>query len=102
MPNPQNIEKHKWKKGQSGNPKGRPKKIPDLGTSLAMVLGETKDNRTALDAMLLRLRNEAMSGNIRAVELLLKYAFPNGVENNHTNELTFVWGKDEGNGTNEG
>lgn len=26
MPNPENIEKHKFKKGQSGNPNGRPKK----------------------------------------------------------------------------
>src|SRR5690554_1519110 len=26
MPNRKNIEPYKWKKGQSGNPKGRPKK----------------------------------------------------------------------------
>ena len=25
MPNRENIEPHKWKKGQSGNPKGRPR-----------------------------------------------------------------------------
>lgn len=27
MPKPENIEPHKWSKGQSGNPDGRPKKI---------------------------------------------------------------------------
>ena len=26
MPNPENIEPHKWNKGESGNPNGRPKK----------------------------------------------------------------------------
>ena len=32
MPNPKNIEKHEFKKGQSGNPNGRPKKIENVLT----------------------------------------------------------------------
>jgi hypothetical protein len=30
MPNPENIEAHKFKKGESGNPAGRPKKIENV------------------------------------------------------------------------
>jgi hypothetical protein len=93
MPNPQNIEKHKWKKGQSGNPKGRPKRIPDLGNALAQTLGEVNDERTALDIILLKLRSDAMKGNIRAAELLLKYAFPNGIGTHTDTEIELVWGK---------
>lgn len=93
MPNPENIEKHKWKKGQSGNPKGRPKKIPDLGTALASIMGETKDDITALEMILMKLRADAVKGNIRAAELLLKYSFPNGIEVQNTEQHEIVWGE---------
>lgn len=93
MPNPENIEKHKWKKGQSGNPNGRPKKIPDLHTALAHTLGEVNEERTALDIILLKLRADAMKGNIRAAELLLRYAFPNGISIQTDTDIELVWGK---------
>lgn len=97
MPNPDNIAKHKWKKGQSGNPKGRPKKIPDLHSSLAMVMSEEQNDKTALDAILLRLRADALKGNIRATELLLRYCFPNGIDNSaQANSYEIVWGGDSG------
>jgi len=35
MPNPENIEQHKWKKGQSGNMNGKPK-----GQTLSTILKE--------------------------------------------------------------
>lgn len=62
-------------KGTSGNPKGRPKKLPELDKLLADVLGEEKDGVTAADAILRKLRAMAASGNIRAAEILLDRAY---------------------------
>ena len=65
-----------FKKGQSGNPKGRPKKLPELDKLLAEVLGEeNKDGITAADMLLRKLRAMAAQGNIRAIELLLDRAY---------------------------
>jgi len=38
MAKPENVIPHKFKKGQSGNPKGRPKKLPGLDELLTEVL----------------------------------------------------------------
>ena len=64
-----------FKKGQSGNPKGRPKKIPELRELLANVLGDEKDGKTAAEAILMALRNKAIKGDVRAAELLLDRAY---------------------------
>ena len=58
-------------KGQSGNPKGKPKKLPHLDKLLAEVLGEEKDGITAAEAILKALRVKATKGDIRAAEVLL-------------------------------
>ncbi len=43
MPNPENIEKYKWKKGQSGNPKGRPpNRVPE---QLIKIMGKAKTRK---------------------------------------------------------
>jgi hypothetical protein len=75
MPKPENIEPHKFKKGKSGNPKGRPKKIPELDKLLADVMGEEKDGMTAAEAILKKLRQMATGGNLRAAEILLDRAY---------------------------
>lgn len=75
MPRPENLEKGKWKKGQSGNPAGRPKKIPELRELLANVLGDSKDGKTAAEAILMALRTKAVRGDVRAAELLLDRAY---------------------------
>jgi hypothetical protein len=73
--NPQNIEPYKMKKGQTLNPKGRPKKIPELRELLANVLGDEKDGKSAAEAILMALRNKAIKGDVRAAELLLDRAY---------------------------
>jgi hypothetical protein len=69
------IEKHKFKKGQTGNPNGRPRKLPELDKLLADVMGEEKDGLTAAEAILKALRAKATKGDIRAAEVLLDRAY---------------------------
>lgn len=60
-----------FKKGQTGNPNGRPKKLPELDALLAEVLGEEKDGKTAAQVILMALRAKAAKGDVRAAEVLL-------------------------------
>lgn len=69
------IEKHKFKKGQTGNPNGRPRKLPALDKLMADVLGEEKDGITAGEAILKALRAKATKGDVRAAEVLLDRAY---------------------------
>lgn len=71
------IAKHGFKKGQSGNPNGRPKKLPHLDELLADVLSEEseEDGMDAAKAILVALRNKAMKGDIRAAEVLFDRAY---------------------------
>jgi hypothetical protein len=62
------------KKGETLNPKGRPK-LPDLKEAMAKILGEEKDGKIALEAILAGLRAKAVRGDARAAELLLKYTY---------------------------
>lgn len=73
MPTPP-VE-HQFKPGQSGNPNGRPKKLPKLDELLADILGEEKDGVTAAEAILKRLRVQAAQGNLKAAEMLLDRAY---------------------------
>jgi hypothetical protein len=71
-----------FKKGQSGNPKGRPKGVKNFQTELCSVLrskvtvteaGKPKSVST-VEAALMRLREKALKGDQRALEILLGYA----------------------------
>lgn len=62
-------------RGKSGNPKGRPKKLPQLDTLLAEVLGDEKDGISAASAILMAIRSKAIRGDVRAAEVLLDRAW---------------------------
>lgn len=96
-----------FKKGQSGNPKGRPKKLPELDKLLADVLGEEKDGITAGEAILRALRSKAAKGDVRAAEVLLDRAYGKAkqhIENtiNTTTPLVITLDKSELNGEADG
>jgi len=70
-----------FKKGVSGNPNGKPKKIPQLEILLADVLGEEKDGIEAAKAILMALRSKAVKGDVRAAEVLLDRAYGKASQN---------------------
>ncbi len=72
--------KSQFKKGQSGNPRGRPGGRKNLTTILNETLygkitvrerGHTR-KITMIEALLLRLRKDALEGDLRAVDRLLR------------------------------
>ena len=66
-----NLVKHQWKKGQSGNPNGRPKSgfaLNEYITELANV--EIKNKKTMLEAVVAKVYKEALDGNMTAVNFL--------------------------------
>ncbi|WP_233842198.1 DUF5681 domain-containing protein [Dyella sp. 2HG41-7] len=58
----------KWQKGQSGNPAGRPKGIPNPQARLRKLID--------VEAIIAKLQENAIKGNTRAAELLLERALP--------------------------
>lgn len=65
----------KFKKGQTGNPKGRPPKLPKLDELLASVMSEERNGLTAAEAVLRALIVKATKGDVRAAEVLLDRSF---------------------------
>lgn len=74
--------KTRFKKGQSGNPKGRPKGVRNFKTDVKETLGRSVRvneggrlrNISAQQASLLRLCEKAVSGDLRAVDRILELA----------------------------
>ncbi len=79
------LEKHKWKKGETGNPNGRPKKIPSLEVLLKELLGtdglpEKSEMFKVLKSLLADAKNPRSRHKSRAAEILLDRAFGKAVE----------------------
>jgi hypothetical protein len=72
-----NIQNLKpFKKGQTGNANGRPRKLPALDKIIAEVLGEESPTGiTAAQQILKALRTKAKRGDVRAAELLMDRAY---------------------------
>ena len=68
MPNPENIKKHEFKKGESGNPSGRSKGSKNKSTifkeALALKDKNGVTNETKLVAMLMKL---GIEGDLKAI-----------------------------------
>jgi hypothetical protein len=73
--------KNRWKKGQSGNPRNKPKHLATALETIDQLLlapvtltldGETK-NVSALEAIVTQLQRKEISGSARASRILLKY-----------------------------
>ena len=75
----------KFKEGQSGNLKGRPK-LPDLKAIMADVLGKETDGKTAAEVLIAKLYHIATSGkdsvNLKAADMLLSrgYGLPKDIK----------------------
>ncbi len=92
----------KMKKGETLNPNGRPRKLPELHVLLADVLGEEKDGVTAAEAILKAIRSRAAKGDTRAAELLLDRAYGKPKQTNETTlkttePLVIIKTKEDGN-----
>lgn len=76
MPNPENLKKRKsfTKNDPRINKAGRPK-LPDLKEILSSVLGEEKEGKTAVEAIVMKLRAMAAQGNLKAAEILLNRGY---------------------------
>lgn len=65
----------KFQPGQTGNPNGRPKKLPDLDKLLAEVLGPNKDGRDGMEVIIEAILKKAAKGDVKAAELLLNRGY---------------------------
>jgi hypothetical protein len=68
-PNPNQDNLKPFKKGQSGNPNGRPK-LPDLKEVMAKALSSEKNGKAAIEEIIDAMKAKAAKGDVRAAEFL--------------------------------
>lgn len=70
------IEKYKFKKGESGNKSGRPKgSLRDIKVVLQDLLSQEKNQTQLIDGLMSVVVNKALKGDLKAVEMLLSYTY---------------------------
>ena len=70
------IQKFKYKKGETGNPKGRPKgTLRDIKVVLQDLLSQEKNGTQLIDGLMSVVVNKALKGDLKAVDMLLSYTF---------------------------
>ena len=74
------------------NKKGRPK-LPSLQEEMAKLLSDEKNGMNALSIILKILERESLKGNIRAIELLLKRAYPEHKQEEVKTTIELIWGQ---------
>lgn len=90
-----------FKKGQSGNPGGRPKSTEHIREVIKQMLSEPAtegSDKTRLHLILAKMANMAFNGNIKAAEVLFYYAYgkPGTMEGDQPdNNFTIVIQKQE-------
>lgn len=75
---PEDGIKTRFKKGQSGNPAGGPKKLPSLDVLLADVLGEDPNDPAKISEakeVLVAMLKQAKKGNVQAQVAILDRAY---------------------------
>jgi hypothetical protein len=70
-----NSPETRFKKGTSGNPNGRPRKLPALDAIIADVLGQETNGISVAQQILNALKIKAKKGDIRAAEALLNRGY---------------------------
>ena len=89
-----------FKKGQSGNPNGRPKKLPGINQLLAEVLGDDTGGVVEAKKILIALSKRALKGDVRAAEIILDRAYGKPKQSvdvgmQLSGEITIGYGKEE-------
>lgn len=82
----------RWRKGQSGNPSGRPKGSGNFLKDLSVVLGETvviteggrQKRITKRRALIKSLLASALKGDVRAAQLMMTWAAAEGADEHGT------------------
>jgi hypothetical protein len=109
MPNPENLEPHNFKKGQSGNPKGRPKGSRNRSTVAREWLEVDQRIKNPItgddesleqqDIMTLALIKKAREGDVAAYKALMDSAYGAPIQlidhdaNNQGNPPNLIWRK---------